>query len=392
MLYEKLVSKTNYQWDKYDMVLDYLKDTLEDYNKSIQLLEGYVKCRVLENKDIVLCLSPKIIETVAYYLEGRVYFAHNSMKEVFESVKEILVRKSASRYSTNLEFGFKVRVSKQGEPFPVTRAEMFHIPFEKRHLVQDNRYSIHGLPSIYLGRSIYDCYCELGKPPIENMWVSLFCFSQNRNNLLDSQHIRLVDLTYLNAHRIDLELKLAQNDKEKYILLLNKLVDDILLWPLIMSCSIACRYSNASFKQEYIIPQILYQLCSEKNEFTGVKYYSTKLTNGDKGKLQDVMINYALPAQDVKRSGLCPSLARQLILTEPVNISNCRDIEVVSEYGNTKNGFPVIKEDHRNDKADKLIVEMNQMTMYFENLMTSFVKDKKIELLGPVNGWNDKED
>lgn len=390
-IYNSLVSKTRYQWDEYDMVLDYLKDTFDNYLKNIQLLDGYVQSQVLKNKDITFCLYAKIIETVAYYMRGKVHLAYDSMKEAFESVKGILVSKSANRYTPSLEFGFKARVVKQGESPPTSRNDMFHIPFEKRHLVQDNRYSIHGIPSIYLGCSIYDCYCELGAPSLEDMWVSFFCFSQNDQDVLDSEHIKLVDLTYSHGgHKVELMLKSVQKDDAEYISELNKLVDDIILWPLIMSCSIVCRYPSASFKQEYIVPQMLYELCSENNEFTGIRYYSTKLANGDRNKLHSAMINYALPAQNIKRTGFCPELSNQLILTEPVNIENCRGTEVHSNFGFTKNGFPIIGDKLGRTKVSDLISAMDQMTMYFDNLVTSSMHDRNFKALRPLNGWREE--
>ncbi|EKY1899196.1 hypothetical protein OM371_004703, partial [Salmonella enterica subsp. enterica serovar Lille] len=44
------------------------------------------------------------------------------------------------------------------------RKEMFHIPFSMRHLVNAQRYSVAGLPCLYLGSSLYVCWLEMDKP------------------------------------------------------------------------------------------------------------------------------------------------------------------------------------------------------------------------------------
>ena len=47
--------------------------------------------------------------------------------------------------------------------FHFTKDEMFHIPYDKRNLVGNQRYSLFGLPCLYLGGSSYICWEELGR-------------------------------------------------------------------------------------------------------------------------------------------------------------------------------------------------------------------------------------
>jgi hypothetical protein len=47
------------------------------------------------------------------------------------------------------DLGFLYRVRRKVAP-PLTREELFHIPYESRHLVATQRYSIPGLPCLYL--------------------------------------------------------------------------------------------------------------------------------------------------------------------------------------------------------------------------------------------------
>jgi len=153
-----------------------------------------------------------------------------------------------------------------------------------------------------------------------------------------------------------------------------------------MSCSIVCRYPEAPFKQEYIVPQMLYQLCRSNSSFNGVKFYSTKLDGLDRNKLQSAMINYALPAQDIRASGYCSVLAGQICLTEPIKAENCCDNKIESNFGFTESGLPIISAKCDVLKDDETVLALDRMTMYFDKLM----REKDIKAIRPLYGW--KED
>jgi len=226
---------------------------------------------------------------------------------------------------------------------------------------------------------------ELGKPPLENLWVSLFCFSQDKEDPLSPKHINLIDLTIFDdIHNLNVLTYHSFKKEKEYQDALDSLVDDILLWPLVMACTIACRYPDGKFKQEYIIPQMLYQLCSDYNEYVGIKYLSTK-SPCNAGTPKHVMVNYALPAQDVKRDGYCPKLKAQLIMTEPITIKEGLDINTSQSF--TTNGLPILSY-HKDLKEDETILALDKMTVYFDRLMQSFRKEKKHKLLCPLDNWS----
>ena len=266
--YNSLTDRILNEWNDYEFFVDYLSVSLTDYLKLLPSFEGYVKYKLIDNQEISLCLYTKILQAICDYIKGKSILAYENMKEAFSCIKDILKRKSSYRYTLNAEYGFKARVVTNKEPTPCKEG-MFHIPFELRHKVQDNRFSIHGIPSVYLGQSIYDCYMELGCPSLDTFWVSLFTFTQDKNNVLSANHINLIDLT-LAQHDFHILWASVKKDDESYYAALDRLIDDILLWPLIMACAVPCKYPKAPFQQEYIIPQILYELCSEYNEFVGI--------------------------------------------------------------------------------------------------------------------------
>src|SRR5205823_638449 len=52
--------------------------------------------------------------------------------------------------------------------------DLFHIPFNSRHLITNQRYSFPGLPCLYLGQSLYVCWEELGRPDLNGVVISRF--------------------------------------------------------------------------------------------------------------------------------------------------------------------------------------------------------------------------
>ncbi|WP_052675768.1 hypothetical protein [Paenibacillus sp. IHBB 10380] len=56
-----------------------------------------------------------------------------------------------------------------GSNHSLTRQEMFHIPFELKGRAATQRYSIPGLPSLYLGSSCYICWEELHRPDLNTV-------------------------------------------------------------------------------------------------------------------------------------------------------------------------------------------------------------------------------
>ena len=52
------------------------------------------------------------------------------------------------------------------------RTEMMHIPYHKRHLISNQRFSLSGYPCLYLGTSIYGCWEELERPDIDRFNIT----------------------------------------------------------------------------------------------------------------------------------------------------------------------------------------------------------------------------
>ncbi|MDB5117021.1 MAG: hypothetical protein JWQ79_2513 [Mucilaginibacter sp.] len=56
----------------------------------------------------------------------------------------------------------------------IARSDNFHIRFDLRHFCATQRYSVPGMPSIYLGDSVYICYQELNCPSFDDAFISKY--------------------------------------------------------------------------------------------------------------------------------------------------------------------------------------------------------------------------
>ena len=120
--------------------------------------------------------------------------------------------------------------------------EMFHIPITKRRVVGTERYSIPGYPCLYVGKSSYVCWEEMGRPLMSSCWCS---------RLQNIVEISVLDL------RIPSE-EIFCNNISKYAIVA----------PLIIASMIPMKGKGSDvFKPEYLIPQLLMEWIIKKNGF-----------------------------------------------------------------------------------------------------------------------------
>ena len=122
---------------------------------------------------------------------------------------------------------------------------MFHIPFELRYKVSDQRFSYPGLPCLYFGESVEVCCAEL------DCWNDDLNVAEYKANL--SAPCNVFDLYFFESYCFD---SLTHSQFKQFLL----------LWPLVACCSF--RFSNSKemrYRQDYIIPQFLLEIIIDKN-------------------------------------------------------------------------------------------------------------------------------
>lgn len=248
--------------------------------------------------------NSQILNIIKTYLEGKSGQAYNLLSSIFQNEKYRnriiqLIDKDPSSSNGNLKY---IRIRSTNDTL-TTREEMFHIPYSKRYLVANHRYSISGLPCLYLGSSIYVCWLELGRLDFGNLWISGFQ-AQDK--------IRFLNLAY--------DLNIIIKQFEENVIDSENFIDYFILWPITMACSFQVKYPGAIFHEEYIIPSLLLQWITFgdlKENITGLKYLSTKLARYDN---QNYGINYVFPPAVVTDEyDFCPQLSNLFKLTCPLS-------------------------------------------------------------------------
>ena len=181
---------------------------------------------------------------------------------------------------------YRMRAGKDAYDEFTTEGEMSHIPFELNHLAGNERYSISGFPSLYLGASAYVCWEELHRPDFN--YASTALFKAKRD-------IHVFDLT-----------------AQEYYHFTNELFSNC----LVLACSLPVAYPDAPFKPEYNIPhmflQSLVQYINEHEDNTvfGIKYSSARIKDKniwinfpENRQNKKLFCNYVFPAFDRKQSG-----------------------------------------------------------------------------------------
>lgn len=205
--------------------------------------------------------------------------------------------------SYNLTF-FKARTGKVSN-----FNEMFHIPLDQRGIVSTQRFSMAGIPCIYLGTTSYVCWLELDKPSDNNFSVSSYSLTDIGKNR------RILNLVisegFING--------VFDRGKDKK----NKICEEVQhqalqLWPLVCATSYSVRNKNRSFKSEYIISQLIMQSLRELN-LDGVAYMSKKV---DSDMEFPQCVNLAIPVFDSKcENSVYGNCCSWFSVTDPYNLS-----------------------------------------------------------------------
>lgn len=104
-------------------------------------------------------LSEAINKTVCLYYYGKLQEAYLCFKQGLEGISFTALHTSLNINKNEREF-YRGRVDEQKR---YLRKDLFHIPYEQRSKVSTNRYSVSGLPALYLSGSVYACWEELDR-------------------------------------------------------------------------------------------------------------------------------------------------------------------------------------------------------------------------------------
>ncbi|MFD5854255.1 hypothetical protein ACFWGC_29525 [Cytobacillus pseudoceanisediminis] len=280
---------------------DFLKKLFGDFQTLIKEYDDTFTMHLNVNDEIkIICNS--ILDAVKTYYGGHPSIAFNKLDEGLAQIRNHLGFFMENKTGIP-PYLFRMRNS-NGKNHELKNGEMYHIPFEKRHLISTQRYSIPGLPCLYLGSSAYVCWEELERPLLENTQTSIFSVAQSYVKLLDFG-LRPIDMyeSHMDSVCTRIDPTLSQEE-------VKEIQSFLITWPLMAACSIQVVFRDSPFKPEYIVPQLILQWVMNNPEYDGIRYFSVK-ESCQKNSFH-LIENYVFPAKNHESKGHCKALKQIL--------------------------------------------------------------------------------
>lgn len=237
-------------------------------------------------------LSDLVIKVLTVSYKNYHDEAYQKLKDFFEADDGFYIKMLPQLHIERL-ICYRMRT---GDYALSSEGELFHVPFEKRHLISSQRYSMPGYPMLYLAGSLFTAWCEMDKPELERMSFAGFQFKENA---------LFVDLGYPYE---------PQSIWEWYSL--------FVMYPLLMACMVRVKYPSAPYKPEYIMPQLMTRLLRNYTSlFTGIAYMSNKLPESYPLKSITSRNFGVFTANNICMKGHDKSLAEKMQMTDIITLS-----------------------------------------------------------------------
>lgn len=216
-----------------------------------------------ESLKIIKKYSDKVKESLRLYYDGSISKAHTVIRNLVKGCENDSLAASTITNSeafpgikgTEIQF-FRARLSDDAKSFKAK--EMLHLPLSMRGKTGNYRFSIPGIPSLYLGNSSYACWIELGCPPEYKFNVAPVVLDGNQ---------KIFNLAVMSRSW----WKLDELEEAKVHCWLKLLI-------LMMATSYTVKENGRIFKSEYIVSQSIMLACKELG-YDGVAYFSKRVSD-----------------------------------------------------------------------------------------------------------------
>lgn len=268
-----------------------------EHDAKVVLTEAYQCLQVILNS-----YSPAVTASVqsdvellcSAILECFDYAYSGNHTKAYENLSKWLVKLSYLKpFITEGESFYRMRLREENMQF--TYRDMMFIPEDKRYLVKTQRFSMPGLPCLYLGYHANACWEEMHRPPIGNCMIS-------RYEVIKRFQVISLEIPTQEAFNTDVDNYLR-------------------IFPLIMACMVKVADYQDPYKSAYLIPQLIMEWLTTYNgdtiqEVKGVRYTSVHI-NDQFGYPQEAFNNLALPVPGTKSFSFAKPLSDMFKLTEP---------------------------------------------------------------------------
>lgn len=314
-LYDSLIGLWPFKSDEKDGFRTTVSKQLKDYVRLIKKLNvdeqpNYWR----ETLSRVNQLCDGINRAIKFEYMGVRHSAYAAIKNQLDGYVSKQAQITRLAYDDNIltipagMVAYRMRKVAMEEQLKLKRKDMFHIPLDKKGLVQTQRYSVPGYPCLYLSHSLYGCWEEMGRPDFGTVMVSKF---------VSKKAFRVLDL------RIPSKEAWQEN-----------MTKCILFFPLIIVSMVQVKNNKDFYKPEYLIPQLLTEWIISHNrdnqsdqEIIGILYSSAQ-KNTDFDYPHESYDNYAIPVlKPFKSKKYCDRLSEMFELTAPTYY----DLEILKD-------------------------------------------------------------
>ena len=351
---------------------EFVSNTLDEYLQQLDKFEGNLKSNIENNKENIFNLCHSIKKAIEHYLNGHTFKAYNVLEAGLNRIHHYLKYPKNNKIivpSLNSESFYKLRYSRSRLKHV---EDLFHVPFQLRFKIQSSRYSIPGVPCLYLANSLALCWEELRKPNIDFLYGCRYELNLNEFSFLNLA-LTPQTISYINKNL----LKFNTTYNSDYFLL----EEAIITWPLSFVCSLPTLRHDASFKVEYIIPQLVTQWIQANTDLDGLMYFSTIIDYPEIDGCVPFHINLAIPIKTNSKKGFCQQLSKKVKLTEPVCIGNYKHLRKKQPKKSELNDWLKKSRDSFNNYIFRSSLLGKDMLLLFDKVEIELLKKdlKKIE-------------
>lgn len=294
--------------NKIDELEDSCKDNVKNNSeKIIKCIEQYY------NADIVGA-QKRVSEILKKYQQSKFIVNQLDKNYAFRGIaaEELHISDDShndAMYKEMLEsefYYFKARIKHDN----LKRNDMLHIPFNKRNITTTQRYSMAGVPCLYLASTSFGAWIEMGRPASNVFNVSAYKLPGDLNILNLCQFPEFIEGS---------SSTISKTDE------FNNLSQFIEIFPLVIATSFSVAEQGRTFKSEYIVSQLVMQTVKELG-LDGVAYLSKKI---DDLYAYPYAVNLAII---IPENMLCDDLywdrAKEVELTTPIKFSSFLEEEI----------------------------------------------------------------
>jgi len=298
-----------------------------------------------------------IIRAIEREYQGMRHSAYTSIKNQLDGYKTQRNTIQGLAYDKNVlnvsagMVSYRMRKVDLEEQHNLKRKDLFHIPFDKKGLVQTQRYSVPGYPCLYLSHGVYGCWEEMGRPVFGTIMVSKF---------VSCQEFKVLDLRIPSKEAWDADIEKCAE-----------------FYPLVLASMVQVKNGKDSYKPEYLIPQLLTEWVITHNrentpdkEILGILFTSAR-KNKDFDYPSDSYDNYAIPVlKPLGRKKYCSRLSEIFHLSAPTYY----DLEVLKQGEIMDDGM--FGQEDEGQKAEKYRTShFGVMERYLEGAVVKAVQE-----------------